>query len=274
MVTTANSMNSGYIFPPKMAESTQSTSCLLGAVKCRKTEMEENLRQLSAVLGQASGLVSNILEARSSASASASNSTSGTSTSTSSSTSGTSTSNNSAIINAFTRARQMIRQSTSRGQFSRLSQRERLRATSSSTRTNSADENKNKKRKADETKVLEFVVLKITDDDWTIHQENVVMRGLIEVSTDSTEAEIRAKIGETVRVKFPMVENDDFDYLKANRRKLTEPVNCGSFGYKQLKALAGQGALYVKLKLGLECFLEDNPALDGTETDQGRVHLK
>ena len=39
-----------------------------------------------------------------------------------------------------------------------------------------------------------------------------MMRGLIEITTDAKEKGIRSKIGEAVRVKFPMVGDDDFNF--------------------------------------------------------------
>lgn len=82
--------------------------------------------------------------------------------------------------------------------------------------------------------------------------------GLIQLSPESFEGDIRRKLGEVTRVKFPTVADSDFVFLRAIRRKLSIPVTCDSFAYKQLKVVAGQGAIYVKLKLGFECLLENN----------------
>ena len=38
-------------------------------------------------------------------------------------------------------------------------------------------------------------------------------------------------------------------FLKANRRTITQPVNCHEYSFKQVKSLAGQGAIYLRLKL-------------------------
>ena len=77
-----------------------------------------------------------------------------------------------------------------------------------------------------------------------------MLRGLIQLSPESSEADIRGKLGEVTRVKFPTVTDSEFVFLRAIRRKLSIPVTCDSFAYKQLKVVAGQGAIYVKLKPG------------------------
>ena len=108
----------------------------------RKThKMEENLRRLSHCLNQASEVVQQLASATSnSASNSASNSVQ-----TMVGTSGGMTS----VSQAVSRARAMMHQSTSRGLYSRLGARERLRAASS---TNSAPNNS--KRPKDDNRLL------------------------------------------------------------------------------------------------------------------------
>ena len=59
----------------------------------------------------------------------------------------------------------------------------------------------------------------------------------------------------------------DIVFLKANRRKLTEPVNRDEYSFKQVKSLAGQGAIYIKLKDGYS-FLLDNGSCDGDDVGE------
>ena len=49
---------------------------------------------------------------------------------------------------------------------------------------------------------------------WWLDEDHIMMRGLIEITTDAKEKGIRSKIGEAVRVKFPMVGDDDFNFWK------------------------------------------------------------
>ena len=57
-------------------------------------------------------------------------------------------------------------------------------------------------------------------------------------------------------------------FLRANRRRVSIPLNCRGFDYKQLKLLAGQGAVYVKLKAGFDCLL-----VDEKEVDEGNISV-
>ena len=52
-------------------------------------------------------------------------------------------------------------------------------------------------------------------------------------------------------------------FLKANRRTITQPVNCHEYSFKQVKSLAGQGAIYLRLKHGFG-FLLDNQGSDNS----------
>lgn len=52
-------------------------------------------------------------------------------------------------------------------------------------------------------------------------------------------------------------------FLKANRRTTTQPVNCHEYSFKQVKSLAGQGAIHLRLKHGFG-FLLDNQGSDNS----------
>ena len=256
--------------------------------------MEQNFRELSQHLREASSLLSTILDSGQLPGANSSNSnnhagvvptimsnsTPSTTTTLSSSRSGEtavrselrpgiglSTAIGSRIGTAVARARSMITSSASGGAYSRLSQRERLRATTS-VGTNQPTNKRKKKETGPITKAFEFVLVNISveSESWAITDENIVLRGLIELTTASKEAEIRAEIGKATRMKFPMVSDTDFQFLRATRRKLSQPVSCQSYDYQQVKLLAGQGSIYLKLKDGLECLF-----VDDTCDDEGTV---
>lgn len=141
------------------------------------------------------------------------------------------------------------------GLSTRLNRRERLRATTG------GEQGQKKKARKEDVKAFEFVLVAVYDedeDDWMLSDDKIMLRGLIQISSDASEMEIRSKIGHATRVKYPTVGDSDFIFLRATRRKLSIPVSCDSFGYKQLKVVAGQGAIYVKLKPELECLLTDD----------------
>ena len=251
--------------------------------------MEGNLRELSQHLKEASSLLSTLLDSGQLSSANSINgiinnqaavvpqstvsrSTAASTASRSEETAvrsevrsgiGLSTAIGSRIGSAVARARSMITSSASGSAYSRLSQRERLRA-STSAASNQLTNKRQKKETVPLKKVFEFVLANITveSESWAITDENIALRGLIETTTASKEAEIRAEIGKATRLKYPMVSDSDFEFLRATRRKLSKPVSCQSYDYQQVKLLAGQGSIYVKLKDGLECLLVDDSCDD------------
>lgn len=186
-------------------------------------------------------------------------------------------SDSSVIGQALNRARSMIQSSSQRGRYNRLNQRERLRATNSST---SSEVTGSRKRqgsvKQDETKPFEFVLLSIADDEnfdgqMVISDEMTALRGFIQLSTKSSEQEIRSAICTAIQTKFPLVTGNDIEFLKANRRKLIKPVNCGEYNYQQVKLLAGQGAIYVKVRDGFDFVFSNDKDEDENLADNINV---
>ena len=167
----------------------------------------------------------------------------------------------SSVGQAVNQARTLLTHSSRNGLFPRLNQRQRERLRGGNN-TNSTSTTK-KARKDPEIKAFEFVLLNFdSDDEWVISSENTVLRGLIEINTSSTEAEIRREICKATKLQYPFV------FLRANRRRVSIRLNCRGFDYKQLKLLAGQGAVYVKLKAGFDCLL-----VDEKEVDEGNISV-
>jgi hypothetical protein len=161
------------------------------------------------------------------------------------------------INSAVQRARLMIGESSSRGLCSRLNRRERLRATSSKPSSTAT------KKPRLEKKVFEFVLFQIEDsenDTWLFSESMVAIRGFIEIPTTASEEDIRTDLCKAIQLKFPMVSKNDFEFVRADRRRITKPVCCNEYNYNQVKLLAGQGCIYLKIKDGFEClFVEEEP---------------
>ena len=225
-------------------------------------KMEANLRNLANSLGECSRLVSQVL-----ASSSSSSNTNVTDSVTRVTDSRVVSENNLSSTNvssAVQRARSMLQRSQSSGLCTRLNQRERLRAASPSSVP--AGSGAKKQKTTQEPKPFEFALVYVEDGDeenqenLAINHDNIVLRGFVNLSTTDGEAEIRSKIGDAIRLKYPLVGNRDFVFLRANRRRLSTPVSCEEYTYKQVKLLCGQGAIYIKLKSELNCLICDDDA--------------
>ena len=126
---------------------------------------------------------------------------------------------------------------------SRLSQRERPRAALPSTVPSSSGAKK-QKTTPEQPKPFEFALMYVEDyddeDNLSINHDSILLRGFVNLVSTDGAAEVRSKIGDGFRPKHPLVGNGDFVFLRANRRKLSVPVSCGEYSYKQVKRLCGQ----------------------------------
>jgi len=140
--------------------------------------------------------------------------------------------------------------------------------------TNSTPSN-SKRPKVDKDKVFEFVLIRFNDENnkdlkpenWMLTDENIVLRGLVTLNSQANELAVRKALCDTIQLKYPAVGCQDIVFVKANKRKLTEPVNCDEYSFKQVKSPAGQGAIYIKLKDGYS-FLLDNGSCDGDDVGE------
>ena len=166
----------------------------------------------------------------------------------------------------------------SRGLYSRLNSRERLRASLS----NNSAPVKSKRVKVESNEVFEFVLLRLDDEDdeelnsdsvhsdsWMLTDESTVLRGFVTLSSEDNEEAIRKALSDARQMKYPAVAGNDLVFLKANRRR-TQPVNCHEYSFKQVKSLAGQGAIYLGLKHGFG-FLLDNQGSDNSSLKDNDV---
>ena len=106
---------------------------------------------------------------------------------------------------------------------------------------------------------------------WSFSEDIVLLRGIIEIDNSSSETDVREEIGKAARMKYDILTND-FEFLRATRRVLSKPVNSGAYDFKQVKLLAGQGSLYVKLKDHIYCLLEQENS-DDKEDDNSKLLL-
>ena len=167
------------------------------------------------------------------------------------------------VTQAVNRARAMVHSSSSnsnnRGLFSRLTSRERLRAVS-----NQSLAGKSKKPKALE-KTFEVVLMKFEDGDaetYLLDDECMALRGFVTLNSHMDESAIRSCLAELLQKKYPTLAPQDVEFLKANRRRLSKPVFVGQLTFKEVKLLAGQGCIYLKVKDGFEFLLEGQSQQD------------
>lgn len=90
-------------------------------------------------------------------------------------------------------------------------------------------------------KVFEFVLIRFdyeNDEDlkpknWILTNENMALRGLVTLNLEANKLAITKAFCGAIQIKYPAVGCNDIVFLKANRRKLIELVNCDEFSFKQ-----------------------------------------
>ena len=68
--------------------------------------------------------------------------------------------------------------------------------------------------------------------NWMLSDENIVLRGLVTLNLEANELAVRKALCDAIQLKYLAVGCNDIVFLKANRRKLTEPVNCDEYSFK------------------------------------------
>ena len=70
------------------------------------------------------------------------------------------------------------------------------------------------------------------DDDkenLSINHNNILLWEFVNLVNTDEEVDIWSKIRDAIRLKYPLVGDRDFVFLRANRRKLSTPVSCEEY---------------------------------------------
>lgn len=115
-----------------------------------------------------------------------------------------------------------------------------------------------KKEEAAEVKTFELVLLRSADflqdddtysdiiPDYNKLDADVCCTGMVDLFANADEISIKSSIQEVLINRIPDINGEDFEFLKIKGQKSLKKGE--DIGYKQLKALTGQGAVYVRLK--------------------------
>ena len=117
----------------------------------------------------------------------------------------------------------MITNASQSGAMRGLNQRERLRSTPYPS-----------KKPSETLKKVKFVLVRncnATEQNITISDEIIILRGLVELQSSFKEADIRKSLIEAIKGSYPLLNEDDFVFMMATRRTLTEPVKSCEFDF-------------------------------------------
>lgn len=126
------------------------------------------------------------------------------------------------VAESVTRARNMMDRSRDGGTFRRLGSNERLRSQIP------RGGGKSKLKRGVETKVVkekpfEFALRNSKEDaeDDFLKEEMVVERGMVTLSEDDSEAQVREKIVSSLKEKYNIIGPNDFEFVKVTQKKIT-----------------------------------------------------
>ena len=80
-----------------------------------------------------------------------------------------------------------------------------------------------------------------------IAEESIILRGFIQISISATEKDIKKPLSNAIALKRRYIHDIDIEFLAATRTTVTKPVSSAEYNYDQVKMLAGQGSIYVKV---------------------------
>ena len=179
----------------------------------------------------------------------------------------------SSISSTVERARSMVNSSSTSASLGRLNKKERLRA---------MNQQPSKKAKPVE-KTFEFVLVSFEEEEddgetYLLEDNSIKLRGFVTLDSFMGETQISNTFENAIQLKYPTVLGKDLKFLKANRRKLVKPVMAGEYTFKEIRLMAGQGSIYVKLKDGFGCLLEDpekvsSPTANDKDVNTNSINL-
>ena len=174
----------------------------------------------------------------------------------------------STIANTLERAQNMMRTSASSGLFRRLSRAERSRSASpygqgerlrggSNSRARRAsmncsgplNSNTSAARKPVEYALLRYENASSDGEETSLKWDSVIADGMIMLHERDSEKNIRRALQESIVQKFPLAGENDFEFVKVKRRKISV-LQLGAemeYNYPVVKKMAGQGLLYVRV---------------------------
>jgi len=86
--------------------------------------------------------------------------------------------------------------------------------------------------------------------DYNLGKEDILFCGTVDLMTNDKEYAIRSKITEVLATRIPGILPDDFSFVKVSRKQVCTPAckEGHKWDFPQVKTIAGQGKLYVRLQ--------------------------
>lgn len=85
--------------------------------------------------------------------------------------------------------------------------------------------------------------------NYSLGKDDILFSGTVDLMTDDNETAIKSKIVEVLQTRIPGIKTTDFTFVKVVRKLISSPAcrEDHKWDFPQVKAMAGQGKLYVRL---------------------------
>ena len=104
----------------------------------------------------------------------------------------------------------------------------------------------------------------VDDYEYAIKDEMILLKGEFDLECDGDEASIRSELKKVFSKKFPLICDDNFDFVKRDRNTICTPVvkEGHKWDYAHVKHLCGAGKLYVRLNTNKDIITEEDVGID------------
>ena len=85
--------------------------------------------------------------------------------------------------------------------------------------------------------------------DYSVGKDDILFSGTVDLMTNDKEDAIRSKLVDVFKSRISELKANDFSFVKVSRKMISTPAckEDHKWGYPQIKAIKGQGKLYVRL---------------------------
>ena len=109
----------------------------------------------------------------------------------------------------------------------------------------------------------------VADYEYAIKEDMILLKGGFDLECDADEDSIRSELRKVFMKKFPLICNDNFDFVKRDRNTICTPVvkEGHVWDYPHVKHLCGAGKLYVRLNISKALITMDDTGSESSDVE-------
>ena len=98
-------------------------------------------------------------------------------------------------------------------------------------------------------------------DRYSVEPDDEILNGFVELSSNYSEDEIRFALTQLFWTKFSLIQPNNFEFIKREKRVLCTPLAPDGFkwNFESIKVFCGQGKLHCRLKVDTCTLISEYP---------------